>query len=143
LESSGQRLSRYRFEHLLCQKYLYDRLDAVVRADLHEAIGTLLETLYSDQASEIAVKLAWHFEAAGLTGKAVDYLLQAGNRAAGLGAYQEAVSLLRRGLALLETLPESPSRGHQERSFQVALSMSLAAIQRFDMREFGGPTPPH
>ena len=131
LESSGQRLSRYRFEHLLYQKYLYDRLDAVVRGRLHEAIGALLEKSYGAQASEIAMQLAWHFEAAGLTGKAVDYLLQAGNRAAGLGAYQEAVSLLRRGLALIETLPESPSRDHQERGFQLALSVSLAAIQRF------------
>ncbi len=42
----GQRLSRYRFRHILFQKYLYGSLDEVERVYLHEQVGTALEGLY-------------------------------------------------------------------------------------------------
>jgi hypothetical protein len=39
-------LSRYRFRHHLFQRYLYQRLDALERARLHEEVGDTLEALY-------------------------------------------------------------------------------------------------
>jgi adenylate cyclase len=39
----GQRLSRYRFRHILFQKYLYSRMDEAERGYHHEAVGTVLE----------------------------------------------------------------------------------------------------
>ena len=104
----GQRLSRYRFRHILFQKYLYNRLDPVERAHLHQAVGTMLEALYAEGAEATATieagaaQLARHFEAAGLVEKAVEYLRQAGERAQGLYANEEAIGFFRRALALLE-----------------------------------------
>jgi adenylate cyclase len=110
LGTGGLRLSRYRFHHYLFQKYLYGRLDAVERVRLHEAVGNELEALYGEGTAEVAVQLAYHFEAAGLADRAVGYLLQAGRRAFQLSANEEAIAHFTRGSALLEALPESP--GH-------------------------------
>ncbi len=128
------RVSRYRFTNYLFQKYLYDNLDQVERAYLHEDVGNVLEQLHADQASEsadiaatapVAVQLAWHFQEAGVAGKAIDYLRQAGDRAMRLSAYQEAIAHYTRGLALLETLPETAQRAQRELGLQTSLSVTL------------------
>jgi DNA-binding SARP family transcriptional activator len=114
----NQRRSRYRFRHVLFQKYLYNRLDPAERSRLHEAIGDALETLYPEKTSELAVQLAWHFEEAGLPGRAVDHLLEAGNRAVQLSADREAIDHFTHGLALLQSLPETQERDLKELNFQ-------------------------
>jgi predicted ATPase len=75
------RLSRYRFRHILIQRYLYGTLDHVERAYQHEAVGQALEALYGMQTNEVAAQLAWHFEVAQLPAKAAVYNEQAGDLA--------------------------------------------------------------
>lgn len=113
----SQRVSLYRFRHYLFQKYLYDSLDQAERAYLHEDVGNVLQELYRDRTSEIAVRLAWHFQEAGMAERAIHYLHLAGERAMQLSAYQEAIAHLTRGLALLTTLPDA---GHKERRLERA-----------------------
>jgi DNA-binding SARP family transcriptional activator/predicted ATPase len=122
----GRILSRYRFRHILFQRYLYSSLDEVERVHLHEEVGTALEGLYGteDQLSTIAVQLALHFQKARITEKAIHYLRRAGDRAVRLSAYQEAIAHLTRGLALLETIPDSPERAQRELDLQVALGIA-------------------
>jgi tetratricopeptide (TPR) repeat protein len=86
-----QRMSFYRFRHILFQKYLYNSLDPVERAHMHQQVGTTLQTLYGNETEEIAVQLALHFQKAGTTLKAADYMSQAGDRASELVAHQEAI----------------------------------------------------
>lgn len=130
----AQRLSAYRFRHNLFQRYLYQRLDAVERAYLHEEVGAALETLYGDYANEIAVQLARHFHEAGNFVKAVNYLEQAGDRALRLSAYQEAISLFTLALDALKQLSGTPARARQELALQLALGVALSAT-----RGFGAP----
>jgi DNA-binding SARP family transcriptional activator/tRNA A-37 threonylcarbamoyl transferase component Bud32 len=85
------RLSRYRFRHILIQRYLYSSLDEVVRAYHHEAVGHALEVLYGAQAIDVAGQLAWHFEMAQLPEKAAIYLDQAGDQARRSAALDEAI----------------------------------------------------
>ncbi|HUW14798.1 MAG TPA: BTAD domain-containing putative transcriptional regulator, partial [Anaerolineae bacterium] len=99
-----QPLSQYRFRHFLFQKYLYSGLDPVQRARLHQATGDTLEEMYGDQTRDVAVELARHFEEAGLTARAVEYLHQAGSHCAQQHADQEAIAHFTHGLALLESL---------------------------------------
>jgi predicted ATPase len=123
----GQRLSHYRFRHILFQRYLYNSLDEVERAHLHEAVGNTLEALYEDQIeamAAIAGQLAWHFQEAGMAAKAIHYLRQAGEKAVQLSAYQEGIAHLTRGLALLVALPDSPERAQQELALQLSLGMA-------------------
>jgi predicted ATPase len=145
------RLSRYRFRHYLFQKYLYDTLDQVERAYLHEDVGNALEALHGVQegrmapevttagvthvaataatagTSAVAVQLAWHFQEAGILQKAIRYLHQAGERAVQLSAFQEGIAHLIRALELLVNLPDPvDAEGYLKRSKQeLALELSL------------------
>lgn len=127
----SRRLSVYRFRHILFQKYLYSRLDAAERAYLHEDIGNVLEMLYGEEASEIAVQLARHFEKAGNVAKAVEYLHKAGDKAMRLSAYKEAETLFTQGLELLKRLPDIPQRHQKELALQTAVGIPLSATRGF------------
>jgi len=70
--------SRYRFMHTLFQQYLYQELDDVERHLFHEKTAVAMETIYSSRMGDHALELAGHFQAAGATDKAADYLLLAG-----------------------------------------------------------------
>jgi predicted ATPase len=131
------RLSLYQFRHSLFQRYLYDSLDEVERSYLHEDMGLVLEALYADRAGEVAVQLARHFQAAGLWEKAVEYLVQAGQRAIRLSANGEAIAHLRLGLELLDRLPDSPHRTQQELMLQTNLGLAYIATRGFGAPEVG------
>jgi adenylate cyclase len=103
LEPDGQRLSLYRFQHNLFQKYLYNKLDEAERAYLHEDVGNALEELYSNQVDNIVVQLARHFEEAGIVEKARIYLQWAGKQAASRFANDEAIAYFSRALDLTPT----------------------------------------
>jgi adenylate cyclase len=95
-----RRISRYQFSHNLFQKYLYDGLDPVERAYLHEDVGNALERLYEDHTEEVALQLAWHFQEAERIGKAAIYLQQAGDVAAQVHGHAEASAHYRQALVL-------------------------------------------
>lgn len=86
-----RRLSRYRFRHILIQRYLYNLLDDVEGVYQHERVANTLEHLYGEQAAEVAVQLARHFEAAQLPEKAIRYLHLAGDQARRSTALNEAI----------------------------------------------------
>ncbi|NIO71701.1 MAG: hypothetical protein GTN71_22395, partial [Anaerolineae bacterium] len=135
-----QRLSHYRFRHILFQKYLYSNLDQVERAHLHEAVGDTLEALYEEHTEamvEIAGQLAWHFQEAGMVAKAIGYLRQAGDRAVRLSANEEAIAHFTQGLALLKTLPDVPERAQGELALQLALAAPLQATKGYAAPEVG------
>ena len=137
LRVDNQRLSRYRFRHILFQRYLYDSLDPVERAHLHEDIGTVLEGLYGARANDVAIQLAHHFQQAGVVEKAADYLRQAGTHAARLSANEEAIAHFNKALALLKTLPESTERDRQELRLQLALAAPHQAVRGYAAPETG------
>ena len=134
---NSQRLSMYLFQHILFQRYLYSSLDEVERSHLHEEVGTVLEAFYGEQAEEIAVQLARHFQEAGITAKAVAYLYKAGSKAAQISANEEAISHFNRGLELLKTLPDSPERTQQELAMQLGLGSSFIATRGYAAPEVG------
>jgi len=133
----GQRLSRYRFRHILFQRYLYNSLDQVERAHLHEDVGNVLERLYGDRAEEIVVQLAHHFQEAGITEKAAGYLHQAGSQAVRLSANEEAIAHFNKAVVLLKTLPDAPERLEQELALQLALTAPLEAARGYTAPETG------
>ncbi|MBN1220729.1 MAG: AAA family ATPase [Anaerolineae bacterium] len=142
----GQRLSLYRFRHILFQRYLYNNVDQIERAHLHQNVGTALEALYREATEEFAAiapvatvagQLARHFQEAGITEKAVSYFRRGGERAARLSAHQEAIAHFTQGLALLETLPDTPQRIRLELPLQLALGVSFQAIRGYAVPEVG------
>jgi len=126
---NNRRLSHYRFRHVLFQKFLYNSLDTIERASLHEEAGMILEKMYENHTEEVAIELAHHFREAGIHEKAVDYLINAGHKALQLSANKEAIEHFNQALTLIQNLPESPERDEKELSVQIALAVAIIAIE--------------
>lgn len=125
----GTRLTRFRFHHFLIQHSLYTGLDTAQRTAYNEDAGVWLENVYAGQTEEIAVNLAHHFDAAGLTEKAIHYFRQAGDRALRFSANVEAAQHYGRALALLTKLPTTPERLQQELELQAWYSVPVQHLE--------------
>ncbi len=130
----GQRLSLYRFRHAQFQKYLYESLDEVERALLHEDTAREMAATYAGREEEVVAQLAHHYRRARILDKAVEYLERAGTRAAHMSAHDEAVRLFETALGELALTPDGRERMQRE----LELRMSLAAVQ-IAVHGFGSP----
>jgi DNA-binding SARP family transcriptional activator len=127
--------SRYRFRHLLIQKYIYQNLDAIEMAQYHLLVGEQLEQLFTGREDDIAPRLAQHFQEADHVWKAVNYYYQSGVRALRVYAAKEAIQYFKDGLVLLERLPPDSKRNEQELDFQLALAAPLVASKGYATNE--------
>ena len=98
VESSEIGLTRYGFEHVLFQRYLYQQLGAGEKRYYHRVVGQALEKLYAGRDEEILPQLAHHFMEARLFEKAAAYLRRAGERCRRLLAVKEALDYFRLAL---------------------------------------------
>lgn len=122
---NDQRISRYRFQNHLFQTYLYDSLDKVERTYLHERVGLVLEQFYQERPEDInaiSAQLAWHFQRAGISPKAIHYLSLSGRKAERLSANAEAMGFFRHALALCLEIPDARERVQTELDLTMALS---------------------
>jgi predicted ATPase len=122
---------RYGFVHGLYQNALYASLPPARKAAWSAAAARALLGHYGEKSTAVATELALLFEAARDPGQAAAYFLRAAEQAVAVSASQEAVVLARRGLALLQALPDAPARAEQERALLLALGVSLVATQGF------------
>ncbi len=121
----GNLTIRCRFVHILYQNALYASLTPTRRAILCGALAHALEAFNAGKSSAIASQLGFLYETGRDPGRASDYFLLAAQNAARLFANQEAIVLARRGLALLDKIPETPERARKELDLQVTLAFSL------------------
>jgi len=101
----GALATRYRFAHALYQNQLYGNMVNKRRIMLHLQAGEQLVQHYGKRAPQIATQLAMHFERGRNFGRAVEYLIHAGDNATKLYAYAEAEKLYTHALSLVEKLP--------------------------------------
>ena len=128
---------RYRFVHVLYQNALYARLTATRRQSLSLEAAEALVGHYGVRSVEVAAELAILFEAARDHARAVEYFTFAAQRSRGVFAYREATALARRGLALLETLPNTTERAGRELTLQLILGHALDATDSSGNRDTG------
>jgi len=125
---------RLRFTHALIRDTLYEGIPVGQRVRLHRQAGEALETLYTQDLGPHLAELAHHFfeaAAGGDTGKAVSYADQAGQRAIGLLAYEEAARLFRMALAAL-----GPGQSPEEDQARCRLLLGLGdALTRMGERQ--------
>jgi class 3 adenylate cyclase/predicted ATPase len=117
----------YIFKHALIQNAAYESLLKTTRQHYHLRIAQVLEEQFTETAEAEPELLAHHCMEAGLTEQAVTYWYKAGQSASERSAHVEAISHLRQGLALLQTLPETPQRLQREVDMLIALGASLRA----------------
>jgi predicted ATPase/DNA-binding winged helix-turn-helix (wHTH) protein len=125
----GTVAERYRFRHALYPQVLYDRLSVGRRLELHRQLGARLEAGYGVDATDHAAELAMHWDRGRDYARAVPYLTQAAANALRRWAYQEAIGHLTRGLEVLQLVPDTPARRHQELDLQVALGHVVMATK--------------
>ncbi|HEU4679357.1 MAG TPA: hypothetical protein VFS35_07540, partial [Terrimicrobiaceae bacterium] len=129
--------SSYRFKHALVQDAAYASLLKGRRQQLHSRIAQVLKDHFPERTASEPELLAHHYTEAGETEQAIDQWLKAGQRAAERSANPEAVAHLRRGLELLESLPDTGERARRELALQMALGMPLIATKGYSGEETG------
>ena len=99
----------YSFQHQLTQETIYRSLLRRQRQAFHQQVAEAIEVLYADGLDELYEQLAYHFDRAGATAKAIDYLVKAGQKAAAQFANAEAITHYDRALELAGDGPREES----------------------------------
>jgi class 3 adenylate cyclase/tetratricopeptide (TPR) repeat protein len=121
--------SRYLFKHALIQDAAYQSLLKRTRQQYHERAAKLLEDRFPELASTQPELVAHHYTEANCPAQAIAYWLRAGAAAASKSANLEAIDQFRRGLALVEALPDPSERADRELDLQMALGPALVATK--------------
>jgi transcriptional regulator with AAA-type ATPase domain/tetratricopeptide (TPR) repeat protein len=111
----------YSFKHALTHEVAYSVLLAERRRTLHGQIVDAIERLYPDRLSEHIERLAHHAFRGELHEKAVHYLREAGEKAAGRSALQDARGWFERALEVLAALPDT--RSNLAQGFEIRLEL--------------------
>ena len=125
----------FEFKHALLQDAAYQTLLKGNRQRHHERIAQVLEAQFPATAESEPELLAHHYTEAGLAGPAVDHWHSAGQRAMRRSANVEAESHLRRGLLLLESIPDAAERHRREIALQNTLGVCLMPTRGFGNAE--------
>ena len=115
----------YRFKHALIQDAAYQSLLRSTRQQYHQRIAQVLEAHFPETAETQPELLAHHYTEAGLAEHAIPYWQQAGEHARDRAAPLEAIRHCTTGIALLQTLPETPARTQHALTLHLALGAAL------------------
>jgi DNA-binding SARP family transcriptional activator len=97
----------YRFRHPLIRRVLYEALSRLRRARLHTHAAEAIEAVYAERPEGLTPyveALAYQYELSDSRSRALDYLMQAGQKAASIYAFEVAVNYFERALALMDEL---------------------------------------
>jgi predicted Ser/Thr protein kinase len=98
---------RYGFVHVLYQNALYAALPPTRKAAWSAAAARTLLGHYGEKSATLAAELAELFEVGRDSERAADYYRMAAENAARIFAHHEAIHLARRGLAVLQSMPDA------------------------------------
>ena len=121
--------ARYTFKHALVQDAAYHSLLRANRSVQHRRVAETLEKQFPETVEKQPELLAYHYTEAGLAEPAIVYWRKAGQRAARRAANIEAIDHLRRGLALLEVLPDRTAYADEELTMLLALGPALMSTR--------------
>ncbi len=124
----------YIFKHALTQEVAYNSLLHKRRKEIHEKIGSAIETLYPDRLEEYYELLAYHYTRSDNKQKAVEYLEQASRKAGKLNAVKESKAYFDEAMKLLDTLPETDS--NRQRRITLLLDKWTVFILLFQLPEY-------
>jgi predicted ATPase/class 3 adenylate cyclase len=125
----------YCFKHALTQEVAGHTLLAERRRTLHERTAQAIEELFPTRIADYCSELAHHYRLSGNVPKAVEYLHLTGQQALQHCAHLDAMRDLGAALELLEHLPDTPARAHQELTLLLALGPALMAVRGYGASE--------
>jgi predicted ATPase len=125
----------FTFKHALIRDAAYESLLRGTRQQYHQRIAQILEERFPEPVETQPELLAHHYTEAALNEQSVVYWHKAGQRAVQRSANVEAISHLRKGLEVLQTLPDAPERTEHELELLIALGAPLMVIHGYGSPE--------
>jgi class 3 adenylate cyclase/predicted ATPase len=119
----------YTFKHALTHEVAYGSVLQERRRLAHARIAQAVERLYPERLTEHVELLAYHAFRGELWERAVEYLHQAGSKAAARCTYKEAASYFQQALEVLGRLPETRDAIAQAIDIRIALGAVLMAAK--------------
>jgi class 3 adenylate cyclase/predicted ATPase len=123
--------SEYLFKHALVQDTAYSTLLRGSRRALHRRIAIALEAQFPSVLEARPELGAHHYGTAAMVDKAVPYWLLAGKLSVAKSAVEEAVAQLRRGLGLLQSMPDTIERSRLELDLHIPLISALIGARGY------------
>ncbi len=120
----------YIFKHNILWHVTYESVLKRLRRIYHAQVADWLIERAGDRVSEYTEVIAEHYERAGQTENALSYLSRASEQALNISAYREAISLLERGLVMLEE-EELPTAKHYEAQIKLQLGQAYKGLSDF------------
>ncbi len=118
-------LRQFVFKHALVQDAAYESLLKARRRDLHARIAKVLEDGFLHNKEIELELLAHHFTEADLAESALNYWLRAGQQSTKQCAHVEAIAHLRRGLSIVDAMPNCEEKFRHEIEFRMVLGVPL------------------
>jgi DNA-binding SARP family transcriptional activator/predicted ATPase len=125
----------YDFSHDKIREVAYGQLSSARRRLLHGRVAQALESIHTPNLDAWSAQLATHYERAGLVEQALYYYRRAAVVAQQVGASQETISHLSRGLTLLDSLPQTRQRAIQKLEMLISLGSAFVAVRGFSAPE--------
>jgi ABC-type oligopeptide transport system substrate-binding subunit/class 3 adenylate cyclase len=119
----------YVFKHAVLRDVTYRSLVRRLRRIYHELVAYWLIEQAGERVGEYMGLIADHLELAGRTVEAIEYLMQAGDRARALYAHREAIVAYQRALALLKEQED------HERAARTMMKLGLTYHTAFQFRQ--------
>jgi transcriptional regulator with AAA-type ATPase domain/tetratricopeptide (TPR) repeat protein len=119
------------FRHALTQEATYATVSADRRRLVDARVVAAIERLHADRLEQHVDRLGLHAYRGELWERAVDYLQQAGRKAAGRSAHREAAGCFDRALLALDRLPRAPEFLHAAIDLRFDLRTSLTALAEY------------
>jgi class 3 adenylate cyclase len=129
-DSSEPGILRFTFSHALVQEALYEELGVTQRVRLHRRIAEAIEEICVDDREAHLGELAHHFLQAQELERAIEYSVEAAERAVRLLAYEEGAELYASALQALELKIPTPGRRHCELMVALGAAQTRAADGR-------------
>lgn len=121
----------YTFKHILILETAYNSLLKTKRRELHARTADILEKEGGDAVKREPALLAYHYSEAGQADKAIPYWTRASRQSLDAFANQEAITQARRGVKLIDSLPETPARPAAELPLRSVLGMALLSTHGY------------
>lgn len=121
----------YTFKHALIQDAAYDSLLTANRRENHLNIAKVMESDFPETKESTPEVLAHHFTEAGETHQGIHYWLQAGQKAQGQSANNEAISHFEAGLRLVQTIEDEQKLEELEMGFRFPLIAVLMGARGY------------
>lgn len=102
--------SLYRFDHHLTMEVAFQEISEPRHRQFHRRVAEAMETLYQHRLDSVAGLLAQHYAEGGVPKRAAKYAFRAGQLAADLAAWGEAIAFFEQALTASELLNDAGQR---------------------------------